>query len=206
MPSPEPILRQAQRAFTAEDHIVNVLHSHDWLPLYREDGEELVGIRGKAGAFGATIEGHEIGGDLIEMQPGSSFGTHVHPGDHLLYCIQGEGQVYIDGELRPWSKGDTVFIAAEYPHGVTCYSVDWWRRERFYVPEREIGTDLASGREVAAMVQNPRYEHRHEAPVDASFVILAVGVPHKHVDARDRMHLVDEKEEQQLVDKARSRA
>lgn len=188
------LLEKARRAFNAEQHIVS-FGAQEWLPLFEENGAQLVGIRGKEGAFGLTIEGHEIGGDLIQMQPGSSFGTHVHPGDHLLYCIKGEGQVYIDGELRPWEAGDTVFIAADYPHGVTTYDIDHFRRKGFHCTE-ELGRDLASGREVCEMRDGGRD--------DASFVILAVGVPHKHVDAKDRMHRVrTEQEEHELIAKAK---
>lgn len=190
------LLEKARRAFNAEQHIVN-FDDKEWLPLFEENGDQLVGIRGKEGAFGLTIEGHEIGGDLIQMQPGSSFGTHVHPGDHLLYCIAGEGQVYIDGELRPWRAGDTVFIAADYPHGVTTYDIDHFRHKGYFCTE-ELGHDLASGREVCKMW------HQDDHDLGAAFVILAVGVPHKHVDAKDRMHRVrSEQEENELVAKAK---
>lgn len=197
------LLQRARRAFVADEHIVNVLEG-GWLPLFEEDGTMLVGIRGKAGAFGKTIEGQEIGGDLIEMQPGSSFGTHVHAGDHLLYCIAGEGQVYIEGRMRHWRKGDTVFIAADYPHGVTAYGVDHYEAEGFeYVTDGYESTDVASGREVHQM---HRPVHAGEGgPRNARFLILAVGVPHKRVDARDRMRrITNPAEEEAIVERIRA--
>lgn len=199
------LLQRAHRAFVAEQHVVNVLQG-EWLPLYREDGEQLVGIRGRAGAFGLMADGKEIGGDLIEMQPGSSFGTHVHEGDHLLYCIRGEGQVYIDGEMRHWEEGDTVFIAADFPHGVTAYGIEHFRQCGF-LDHQALGTDLASERPVHEMRRDPSAAHRHDdgLGLDAAFVILAIGAPHKHVDDHDRMHLVDDATEQRMVQAMRDR-
>ncbi len=65
-----------------------------------------------------TFSGYEIGVDFIEMQPGSAFALHVHPGDHILYVVKGTGCVHIDGVDHRIKDGDTIFIPAEYPHGV----------------------------------------------------------------------------------------
>lgn len=194
MPDPD-LLERAKRSFCAEDHIVNV-YEGERIPLVREDGSELIGITGTDGAFGATIDGTEIGGDLIVMQPGSSFGTHVHVGDHLLFCVRGEGQVYIDGELRPWREGDTVFIAADLPHGVTTYAMEHFEAQGL-IRDEYLGVDRASGRDVGLMTDS-------DGRRAGEFVILAVGVPHKHVDDPTRMKLVSEAEEQHAI--ARMRA
>jgi quercetin dioxygenase-like cupin family protein len=111
------ILETAVRSFSSSEHIKNVLDGQ-WTSLYDEAGHELPGIRGRAGAYSMTFSGHEIGVDLIEMQPGSAFGLHVHPGDHILYVISGIGSVHVDGVDHRVKEGDTVYIPAEYPHGV----------------------------------------------------------------------------------------
>ena len=113
----ESILKAAQRKWSAEEHLKIVLEGA-WMPLHDEAGNELKGIRGRIGAASMSMSGHEIGVDLIEMQPGSAFPLHVHPGDHILYIESGEGIVHIRGRDRTVRKGDTVFIAAEHPHGV----------------------------------------------------------------------------------------
>jgi quercetin dioxygenase-like cupin family protein len=145
----ESILRSATRVFSSEEHLRNIL-TGEWTQLVDEDGNVLQGIRGRVGAAGMTLEQVELGADLIEMQPGSAFPLHTHEGDHLLYVISGHGFVHIDGIDRPVREGDTIFVPAEYPHGVLSD------------PQ---ATDV--------------------------FCLLAVGHPHKHVGARDRMHRVD---------------
>jgi len=92
---------------------------------------------------------------LIEMQPGSAFPLHTHPGDHILYVLAGPGLVHVDGVDHRVNTGDTIFIPAEYPHGVRTI---------------------------------------REAP---ALVFLAVGFPHKHVSAPDRMRLLNGKDAQE---------
>lgn len=86
--------------------------------MYDSDGNLLKGIRGRIGAASMSMSGREIGIDLIEMNPGTAFPLHVHDGDHILYIESGTGAVHINGKNRAVKKGDTIFIAAEYPHGV----------------------------------------------------------------------------------------
>lgn len=114
----DSVLYSAARQWAAEQHLQNVLDAGEWVPMFDSNGNRLPGIRGKRGAGATKIDGTEIGADLIEMQPGSAFPLHVHDGDHVLYVESGTGAVHIDGENRQVKKGDTIFIAAEYPHGV----------------------------------------------------------------------------------------
>jgi quercetin dioxygenase-like cupin family protein len=116
----EGILKASLRHFTSDEHIQNVL-SGEWADLFDEANNRLEGIRGRIGAAALTTDGIEIGADLIEMQPGSAFPLHKHPGDHILYVISGRGIVHIDGADYSITTGDTIFIPAEYPHGVKTY-------------------------------------------------------------------------------------
>lgn len=148
----ESVLKAALRKFISEEHIKNVLDG-EWTELFDEAGKKLSGIKGRSGAVGLTADGVEFGADLIEMQPGSAFPLHIHAGDHLLYIIEGPGVVHVDGVDHHVVKGDTVFVPADYPHGVRTY------------PDA-IG----------------------------ALILLAVGHPHKHVAATDRMHVVADHE------------
>jgi len=114
------VLEAAVREFTAEEHIRNVLEGA-WVPLHDEDGKELEGIRGRMGAVAVGMMDHEIGVDCIEMQPGAAFALHVHPGDHILYILEGIGLVHVDGNDHHVRPGDSVFIPAEKAHGVKTY-------------------------------------------------------------------------------------
>lgn len=109
--------------FNREKHIRNFAELA-WETMYDEEGNALIGIRGKTGATEIGSDGKVIGADLIEMQPGSSFPLHVHPGDHILYAISGRGTVIIDGEVRNFAAGTTFYIAGAYPHNVGTYHED----------------------------------------------------------------------------------
>jgi quercetin dioxygenase-like cupin family protein len=144
------IINVKKRKFVADEHIRDLL-AGEWINLVDEAGQPLVGIRGRMGVAAATMEGLEMGADLIEMQPGSAFALHVHPGEHILFVIEGKGLVHVDGVDHQVKKGETIFVPAEYPHGVKTYP-------------------------------------------DASepLQLLAVGYPHKRLDAKDRMRVVEE--------------
>lgn len=113
----ESLLRTAARSFVSEMHIRNLMRG-EWVSLFDESGKELPGIRGRIGVSALTAGHTEVGVDLIEMSPGSSFPLHTHDGDHILYIHSGTGSVHINGTDHPVGPGDSVFIPAEYPHGV----------------------------------------------------------------------------------------
>jgi quercetin dioxygenase-like cupin family protein len=103
--------------FSGNKHIKNVLDG-DWVDLLDNKGVKLRGIRGRVGACAIDSDGIGVGVDLIEMSPGSSFTIHQHPGSHLLYILSGNGFVNIDNLDYRLTVGDTIFIPAEFSHGV----------------------------------------------------------------------------------------
>ena len=110
-------LEHITRKFLAETHIKNLLKG-EWIPAFDENGNQLPGIKGRVGVAHLSAEGKEIGVDLFEMQPESHFPLHTHDGDHILYGISGKVYVSVDGKEHIMNPGDSVFIPAEYPHGV----------------------------------------------------------------------------------------
>jgi len=144
------IAEEIQRRFVDHQHMVDVLDG-PMVPMYDDAGNMLPGIVGRPGAWGTTLDGHEFGADLIEMQSGSAFPLHTYQGDHLLFVVSGRGFVHIDGVDRPVRVGDTIFIAAEHAHSVK--------------------TDPA---------------------FPGSLAFMAIGIPHKHIQAYDRMTVVRE--------------
>lgn len=147
----ESVLKSALRKYVSEDYIKNVL-AGEYTELYDELGNPLPGIKGRMGVTAVTEAGHDIGVDYICMSPGSQFPLHVHPGDHILYILSSQiGMVHVNGKDLVVKEGDSVFIPAEFPHGVKTH------------PE-----------------------------ATEEFKFLAFGHPHKHLDATDRMHQVNE--------------
>jgi mannose-6-phosphate isomerase-like protein (cupin superfamily) len=97
--------------------IVNVFE-RPWRHCRDENGLLLPGIRGVEGASGLLESGLELGIDRLEMAPGSAFEPHTHDGAHILFGLQGRGELFIAGECYVISPGDTVFVPANVPHAV----------------------------------------------------------------------------------------
>lgn len=88
-----------------------------------EPVDMLPGIRGRSGVAGLPpglgIEG-EMGIDLIEMEPGTSFPLHTHPGAHILFVLEGEGTVSIADKTYATKPGDCYFIPGDASHAVSA--------------------------------------------------------------------------------------
>ncbi len=85
-----------------------------WIPIQ-------AGIRGRPGVSGMPpgLDVNEpMGIDLIDMQPGTIFSLHTHPGAHILYVVAGCGTVTIGGAVYRTKHGDCYFVPAEVPHAV----------------------------------------------------------------------------------------
>lgn len=118
----EPLHQNAKRIFTPAEHLVE-LHAGNFVPMYDELGAVLEGIRGKMGAVGLSSFGEEMGLDFVEMKPGAAFPLHVHPGDHILYFVgEAEGLVHVDSQDIHVKPGSSLFIPADYPHGVKTFT------------------------------------------------------------------------------------
>ena len=54
-----------------------------------------------------------------ELGPGAGWGVHSHgddgPQEEIIYCLEGTGNVTVDGRDVPMSSGDAVLL----PHGST---------------------------------------------------------------------------------------
>jgi quercetin dioxygenase-like cupin family protein len=154
---PRSLAEQIERRFVADQHKVDVL-AGPMVKMFDDLGIELPGIMGRAGAWGTTVDGHEFGADLIEMQPGSAFPLHVHAGDHLLFIVSGRGFVHIDGEDHPAVTGDTFYIAAEHPHGVKT-DPDFWGAFAFLacgIPHKHI-----TAHDRMTVLRDHEHEHPH---------------------------------------------
>ncbi len=56
---------------------------------------------------------------LICFEPGQSMPPHPHPGalEVILYGVEGEGALVIEGEEKPFRKGDLIFSKGDVPIG-----------------------------------------------------------------------------------------
>jgi quercetin dioxygenase-like cupin family protein len=72
-----------------------------------------------APALGVPLHtnGH-LGADLLHVKAGDRFPVHVHPGDHLLLCLQGTGTITIGEVTYHVRPGDLYMVDGQVPHAV----------------------------------------------------------------------------------------
>ncbi|MEV0238063.1 cupin domain-containing protein [Nonomuraea sp. NPDC050786] len=104
-------------SFNPDKHIRNIYRSPE-VKLVNSRDEILPGIIGRVGAVEIMDIGVEVGVDRISMESGSRFELHTHPGAHILYVLSSSGYIHIDGVDYQISLGDTVYVPANYAHGI----------------------------------------------------------------------------------------
>ena len=55
---------------------------------------------------------------LMSLEPDEEIGQEVHSVDQMIYVVDGEGDVALDGETEEFKKGDAVFVPAGVKHNV----------------------------------------------------------------------------------------
>ncbi|MEH0971291.1 cupin domain-containing protein [Micromonospora sp. CPCC 205546] len=106
-----------QSQFDPQRHIQN-LSTGQSLKLLHSDGSVLDGISGVPGAAELIESGAEVGVDRIIMDPGAEFELHTHPGAHILYVLKARGFIHVDGVDYDMVEGDSVYVPANFAHGV----------------------------------------------------------------------------------------
>ena len=56
--------------------------------------------------------------DLIRFPPGGKVDLHTHPGNHMLFCVDGKGSVQYGEDLLQLLPGDCYLIEGSVPHAV----------------------------------------------------------------------------------------
>ncbi len=70
-------------------------------------------------AHDLSVPGREASQVLVEFAPGVSFPKHSHPGEELVYVVEGTLEYALDGRPPATLKaGDVLFIPAGTPHAV----------------------------------------------------------------------------------------
>lgn len=64
-----------------------------------------------------SVNGHECLQARVEFDPGAAFGRHTHPGEEIIYVLDGELLYQVDGRADTTLKaGDVLFIPAGTVH------------------------------------------------------------------------------------------
>jgi len=59
-----------------------------------------------------------FGADVIRFEAGHGVQNHVHPGDHILFVLAGEGVVVYDGHPNKLKPGLAYFVPGSVPHAI----------------------------------------------------------------------------------------
>lgn len=92
--------------------IVNLWDEKDKLPGL---GVDVHGAPAKGRPL--HTNGH-LGADMLWVKGGDQFPVHTHPGDHLLYCLLGEGTITVDRKTYRIFPGDIYMVEGMVPHAV----------------------------------------------------------------------------------------
>lgn len=72
-----------------------------------------------ADAVGLNLHtnGH-LGADILWVPATKQFPVHTHPGDHLLYCLEGTGTITVGECTYAVEPGDLYMVDGLVPHAV----------------------------------------------------------------------------------------
>jgi mannose-6-phosphate isomerase-like protein (cupin superfamily) len=71
---------------------------------------------------------------LMSLRPGEDIGTEVHDGDQIIYVVDGDGYVVLDGQRQEIDKGSIVFVPAGVRHNVVNGDHDAMKLFTIYAP------------------------------------------------------------------------
>jgi quercetin dioxygenase-like cupin family protein len=64
-----------------------------------------------------SVPGHEVVQSRVELDPGVAFGKHWHPGEEIIYVLEGSVEYQLEGKPPVTLKaGDVLFIPAGTIH------------------------------------------------------------------------------------------
>jgi quercetin dioxygenase-like cupin family protein len=66
-----------------------------------------------------SIPGHEVIQNRVDVSPAAPSVLHKHPGEEIIYVLEGSLEYHIDGESpRTVSAGEALLVPAETVHAV----------------------------------------------------------------------------------------
>jgi quercetin dioxygenase-like cupin family protein len=66
-----------------------------------------------------SISGREAVQVRVDLDPGYTAAAHTHPGEEIIYVLEGTLEYRIDGKPRVVGPGDVLFVPAGVVHAVT---------------------------------------------------------------------------------------
>jgi mannose-6-phosphate isomerase-like protein (cupin superfamily) len=101
---------------------------------------------------------------LMAIEPGDEIGLEVHDGDQILYFVDGEGKVILDGEEQEVEKGTIAFVPAGVQHNVVNTDDEKLKLFTVYAPPQHPWNTVERKKKVEAAPREERWPE--EAPPD----------------------------------------
>lgn len=91
------------------------------MPLYKKGSLPKEYVTPKySKAFGALATGRNIEVGVLYFGPGEGAVEHSHPHEQMMYVLQGQIQVEMDGATRVLGEGELSHMPPNVPHRVTA--------------------------------------------------------------------------------------
>src|SRR5512135_2907966 len=85
--------------------------------MYLEKAQQPTIKRTELQRHDLSVSGREIVQARIEFAPGMVFGSHTHPGEEVVYVLEGSLEFQVDGKLPVTLRaGDVLFVPAQTTH------------------------------------------------------------------------------------------
>ena len=84
-----------------------------------------------------SVAGRETIQTRVDFAPGATAPKHMHPGEEIVYVLNGTLEYHVDGQpIARLSAGDVLFIPYGKPHSVTNVGLEPASELATYVVEK----------------------------------------------------------------------
>jgi len=100
------------------------------LPLRTAQARQPGATRTELQRHDLSVPGREVIQVRVELAPGVAFPSHTHPGEEIIYVIEGTWAYEIAGKPVTAKRGDVLFVPAGTIHSAKNVGAGYCRRAR----------------------------------------------------------------------------
>ena len=101
---------------------------------------------------------------VMALKAGEEIGLEVHDGDQILYFVDGEGKVVLDGEEHEVEKGSIAFVPSGVQHNVVNTDEEELKLFTVYAPPQHPWNTVERKKKAAGAAREEKWPE--EAPPD----------------------------------------
>mgnify|MGYP003335621286 CR=1 FL=1 len=91
--------------------IKSYLQESNWLPMF---GSQALGL--------SLVKNDGFAADMLRFNADQKTSLHTHPGNHILFVVEGDGWLVFDDDRHDLTKGTCYFVPGSTPHQVIAGS------------------------------------------------------------------------------------